>query len=250
LSSSLCCPTLSDYVYFAVAAGRIKRLNGSVANGVTLQSSGFSCVAASLATVLRRWGLECSEGDVAYAARTSFNGTSIPRVPATVSYLGGPINLQAKIIRTDIEELLMLDVPCLLSTMWGRIHHSTALLGMEGDMIAIGEPQMGLVKMNMADFNREWKWNGYAVVIAPDFLHDLDVWDDSRRCLQLLDRLESLGYEGRDEETVKRFQSEHGLEPSGRLDWRTILVIDSLAGPAERPRLSTFFHGTEESSGE
>jgi hypothetical protein len=144
----------------------------------------------------------------------------------------------------------MFDVPCLLSTMWGNIDHSSALLGLKGDLVVVGEPQMGLVRTSKKHFDEKWKWDGYAVVIAPDFLHDFHVMDKSKRCLELWKSLESLGYEKRSKETLREFQSDHHLEPTGRLDWRTILVIDALTGPAERPHLSTYLDPAEEDSEE
>jgi predicted double-glycine peptidase len=238
--------TLADHVYFAVAADRVKSLDGKVLQGVTIQSSGFSCVPCSLATVLRRWGLDYTEGEIAYAVRSSFRGTSRPRVPGAVRKLGASKKLQAKVIRTTWEELRKFDVPCLFSTVWLGVNHCTAIIGLDDENVVAGEPQMGLVRIGTERFHKDWKWDGYAVVVAPDFLHCFSPSDTGERCEQLFESLKSLGYDGRDTETVKRFQREYGLEESGVLNWRTILVIDSLAGPPERPRLSTCAESFEE----
>ncbi len=233
--------TLADQVYFAVAAGKVRSLDGRVRDGVTIQSTGFSCVPASLATVLRLWGLEYTEGEIAYALRSSFRGTSTPKVPGAVSKLGAVRKLQAKVIRTTWEELLKFDVPCLLSTEYGRrLGHCSALIGLDEEWVIAGEPLVGLLRMQRMGYVREWRWEGRAVVIAPDFLHDFSPADHTKRCDQLFESLKSLGYGGRDAETVKQFQAEQGLEASGRLDWRTILVIEALTRPAARPRLSAF----------
>ena len=103
-----------------------------------------------------------------------------------------------------------------------------------------GEPLAGLIVQKREEYEKDWKWDGYAVIVAPDFLHSFGPADTCERCDELFESLKSLGYETREKEIVERFQSEHGLEPTGVLDWRTILVIDSLCGPEDRPRLSGF----------
>lgn len=230
--------TLADHVYFAIAADRVKSLNGKVVQGVTKQSTSFSCVAASLSTVLRCWEFEYTEGEVAYELRTSFRGSSVPRVPGAVRKLGASKKLQAKVFKTTWDELMKFDVPCLLSTEHAFVSHSSALIGLDEETLIAGEPLCGRLRANIETYMKDWKWNGYAVVIAPDFLHSFDPLDDSDRCKSLFAALGELGYGREGGEGVKRFQEEHGLEPTGVLDWRTILVIDALAGPDDRPRLS------------
>lgn len=232
--------TLADGIYLAVAAGKVRSLDGEVVQGVTRQSTEFSCVAASLATVLRRWGFDYTEGEVAYRARTTFLGTSVPKIPGTVRELGAAKKLQAKLIKTTWEELRLFDVPCLLSTGYGGMAHCSALIGLDKEWVVAGEPMAGIFVRREERYTREWNWRGYAVVIAPDFLHEFHPCDTGERCDGLFESLELLGHSGRNEETVKKFQAEHSLEPTGVLDWRTILVVDSLTGPQDRPRLSSF----------
>jgi predicted double-glycine peptidase len=242
--------TLADHAYFAVAGGRLRALQGEVVRGVTLQSTGFSCVPASLATVLRRWGIECSEGEIAYALRTSFRGTSIPRVPGVVAKLGAARKLQAKVIKTTWYDLLLLDVPCLLSTRTSSIEHCSALIGLDGTHVIAGEPLSGIVRLEWEKYMQEWRWNGRAVIIARDFLHSFSPSDSGPRCDKLFEVLGTFGYGNRDKEGVMKFQRDRGLLPTGRLDWRTILVIDSLTGPPSRPRLSRLAELFKEQPGE
>jgi len=242
--------TLADHAYFAVAGGSVRALEGEVVRGVTLQSTGFSCVPASLATVMRRWGVECSEGEIAYALRTSFRGTSIPRVPGVVRKLGAAKKLQAKFVKTTWSDLLLFNVPCLLSTRTFSIEHCSALIGLDGTHVIAGEPLSGIVRLERAKYMQEWRWNGRAVIIAPDFLHSFSPSDSGERCDRLFNALRTLGYVSRDEDTIMTFQRDKGLEPTGRLDWRTILVVDSLTGPPSRPRLSTLAECFKEKPGE
>ena len=63
--------TLANPTYFAIAADEIRRLDYRVVDGVTIQGTHYTCMPASLATVLRQWGLEYTEGEVAHALRTT-----------------------------------------------------------------------------------------------------------------------------------------------------------------------------------
>ena len=98
--------------------------------------------------------------------------------------------------------------------------------------------------MTKRKYQDRWRWTGVAVVIAPDFLHTFDVGAKHPRAVALLDKVQILGYT-RDKAGVSTFQQHHGLEESGMLDWRTILVIDSLTGSPERPRLSAYSRGLQ-----
>jgi hypothetical protein len=167
-----------------------------------------------------------------------------------VARFGAKKKLQARVIKTTWDELLLLDVPCLLSTRTSSIEHCSALIGLDGTHVIAGEPLSGVVRLEREKYMREWRWNGYAVIIAPDFLHSLSTSDSGPRCDKLFEVLGTLGYGNRNKEGVMRFQRDRGLEPSGRLDWRTILVIDSLTGPPSRPRLSVFGESLKEQTGE
>jgi predicted double-glycine peptidase len=239
---------LAEPLYFALKKDYIKGLDLRVVNGVTIQASNFSCVAASLATILRRWGYNYKEGEVAYPLRTTFQGTRIPGIIKVVAALGAEQRLEAKIVRTDFAELQRLNVPAILFMYWGRKQHANALLGIGigigvgGGQVFIGEPLNGLLKMSISAFfqrERLYRWNGKAVIIAPDFLHTIYPGDEGSRAAQLFRGLASLGY-APNYEGIAAFQRQQGLEVLGYIDWKTVLVIDDLTGPPERPRLSTY----------
>ena len=229
--------TLANPVFFAVAADEIKALDYRVVDGVTLQGTHYTCMPASLATILRQWGLEYTEGDVAYALRTSFQGTARLRVPGVVKTLGKEHGLEAKIIDSTWEELRRLNVPAILETYSGDILHASALLGLDAYGVVTGEPLIGRLEMSTSEYAKRWRWSGKAIVIAPDFLHEFAPGDKDFRAKALTEKLEGLGYAG-DFQGVRNFQRQHGLSPSGMLDWRTILVLDSIDAVAGRVKIS------------
>lgn len=229
--------TLANPVFFAVAADEIKALDYRVVDGVTLQGTHYTCMPASLATVLRQWGLEYTEGEVAYALRTSFQGTDRLRVPGVVKTLGKECGLEAKIIDTNWEELRRLNVPAILETYSGNILHASALLGLDATGVVAGEPLKGRVEMSRSEYATRWQWSGKAIVIAPDFLYELAPDEEHFRAKTLTKKLRELGFTG-DTEGVQHFQRQHGLMPSGLLDWRTILVLDSIDAAPGRAKIS------------
>jgi predicted double-glycine peptidase len=230
---------MADAVYFAARGEALKQLNGQIYKGVTAQSTGFTCAPCSMSTVLRRWGIECTEGEGAYAMRTSFRGTTLARAPQAIEKLGASRKLQAKIIYTSFEDLEKFDVPVMLSTYYGRIHHSSALIGLRGEAVAAGEPTDGLLLTDRAAYLRDWRWGGQAVVIAPDFLHEFRADDRSPRAKELFAKLQSIGYAA-GAAGIAQFNSDNGFGDGDRLAWRGILVLDAVGDDPTRPRLSTF----------
>ena len=154
--------TLANPVQFAIAAEEIKALDYRVVDGVTLQGTHYTCMPASLATVFRLWGLEYTEGEVAYALRTSFQGTDRLRVRGVVKTLGKERGLEAKVIDTNWEELSRLNVPAILDTYSGNIPHASALLGLDAEQVTAGEPLKGRIEMTTSEYTKRWRWTGKA----------------------------------------------------------------------------------------
>jgi hypothetical protein len=235
---------LADHGYYALHCLRLYRLDGRVVNGVTLQSKGYSCVPASLATLLRRWGYEITESEAAFALHTTRRrGTDLKEIPRALERLCPGAGMQAILIHTDFEELRRLDVPVLLQGWIAYNPHSTALLGMTDTEVIVGDPISGIVRCTPERWKRTSRWNGDAVLVAPDFLHTFYPGDPDPRAHRLFEALQNLGCTG-DAAWIRAFQDDHGLEPLGCLDWKTILVLDGLTGPPERPRLSHLPHGS------
>lgn len=231
--------TLANPVHFAIVGDEIRALDYRIVDGVTLQGTHYTCMPASLATVFRQWGLEYTEGEVAYALRTSFQGTDRLRVPGAVRALGKRQGLEAKIINTTWEELRQLNVPVVLETFSGNIRHASVLLELGPNQTVIaGEPLSGRIEMSTSQYTERWQWSGQAIVIAPDFLHTLAADDEHPRAKALVRKLRGRGYAG-DIQGVRDFQNQHNLSPTGKLDWRTILVLDSLEAVSGRASISS-----------
>jgi predicted double-glycine peptidase len=230
---------VADAAYFALRGAALRALDGKTHKGVTVQSTGFTCAPCSMTTVLRRWGIENSEGEAAYAMRTSFRGSTLARAPQAIERLGASRNLQAKIVYSTFEELEKYDVPVMLSTYYGKVHHSSALIGLLGEKLAAGEPTEGLILSTREKYMTDWRWRGQAVVIAPDFLYEFQAGDASPRAKDVFAKLIAQGYAA-DAAGIGKFNQDWGFDAGDRLDWRGILVLDARAEDPERPRLSNY----------
>ena len=156
---------LAEPLWFAFEGATLRQLNGATRDGVVIQTEPYTCVPAAVATVLRRWGVEATEGEVAYRLRTAFQGTHPARIPRTVRVLGQEHGLRARILSTTLDELARLDRPAILLGWSGSIRHAVALLELDDTHIAIGDPLSGAARLPRQEFERHFRWSGLAVLI-------------------------------------------------------------------------------------
>ena len=95
--------------YLALKSDYIRGLDFQVVDGVTLQSDYFGCVPSSIATVLRLYHLEYTEGELAYALRTTPMGTDYINIPQVVRRFGAQATLDVEFMRTTLDELRRVD---------------------------------------------------------------------------------------------------------------------------------------------
>ncbi len=157
---------LADPLWFALNARSLRALEGRISEGVTLQSEFYTCMPSALATVLRRWGIEASEGEVAHHMRTTFQGTSPNRVPVAARALGGRLGLDARVLDATLDELARIDRPALLIGKAGSVRHAIALIALDERSVVIGDPLRGLIRVRRAELSRQFEWNGLAIVIT------------------------------------------------------------------------------------
>ena len=152
--------------YMAFHSEYIKNLNKGVKDGVTLQTTTFSCAPSSIATILRTYGLEYTEGELAYALQTTTMGTDDSHIPRVIREFGKPLNLKAEFVNTSLEQLREMKKPAVLFIYAGNMRHATALLGFDDDMVVLGEPYYGIRKINIKDFQEVTRWTRLATVIS------------------------------------------------------------------------------------
>lgn len=225
----------AEPIHLALDGEEIRALHLRVDRGVTVQAAFFTCVPASLATVLRTWGSDYSEGELAYGLRTAFQGTSVARLPYFVEHMPGERRMQAKVVETNFDELAKFDLPAILVGKAGPLRHAVALVSLNADFVEIGDPLKGRLRVLRSELDRSFQWEGQAVIVAPDFLHQIDPTDNSPHAAKLARSLARLGYAA-SRRGVEEFQRRNGLAQTGLFDWRTILVLDAISG-GHRPSL-------------
>lgn len=215
-----------------------------IKDGVVLQRNDRNCAPASAATVLRRWGLEASDGELALLAQTSYYGTPDDRLVEAIRSYGAEAGLDALAIRTTWDELRAIDHPAILGVkLLGSFDHAVALLGLADDGALFGEPLVGrqsFVGSSLVLLS-EWKrWDGKAIVVGRDFVHDLGPGDRDAKLAELRPVLGLTAepvFDAELEQAVRAFQSERGLPVSGRLEPKTILALHALRDRGEIPSL-------------
>lgn len=127
--------------------------------GVCRQTTGYTCVAASMVTMLRARGIPADEAEMARLAHTQTGGgaTDSRAVWALQRKLaGGP--LRPRYARLDAAELAAAPKPCLVQLDWGFfVSHMVPVLEATPQRVVIGDPLSGRREMSMPDFLTRWK---------------------------------------------------------------------------------------------
>ncbi len=156
---------LGESLWLAANAGDIKRLEGRIEDGVTIQSIHYTCVPSSAATVLRRWGVEVAEGEMAYRVRTSFQGTNPAQVIAVIEHAGRNQRITARLASTNLNELMRYDRPAILLGEIGPLRHAVALIGLDEQYVTLGDPLRGRISVERARLASVFQWNGLAILV-------------------------------------------------------------------------------------
>ncbi len=127
--------------------------------GRVRQSTGTTCAAASGAMLLDRYGIEASEGDVAYAAGTSFFGTDQFEL---AQGLGSLASAEGRAAFATYDECVALGRPFIayIRTDFGR--HAILVDEIDAQGVVAVDPQFGgVTNYTRSEFERVW--SGIAV---------------------------------------------------------------------------------------
>jgi predicted double-glycine peptidase len=128
------------------------------ADGVCRQATEYTCVAASLATVLGAHDIAATEAEMARLSYTEVNrGTTDTRAVLALErkLAGRPVRVQYR--RLNYDELRQVPLPCLVPLKWGYfISHMVPLLTISSERVAIGDPLGGPRVLSRVEFEREW----------------------------------------------------------------------------------------------
>ena len=132
-------------------------------DGIVLQTSHFSCVAATVANMAGLCGQAISEKEAAELMRTTRSGTSMAGIRSGLTKLGIPHQTlprsQNLISRIDFPALLLVDHPTA-----GYESHALLYRQPQGDRFELWEPMDGRLLMTEAQIATFWHGRGVTCV--------------------------------------------------------------------------------------
>jgi ABC-type bacteriocin/lantibiotic exporter with double-glycine peptidase domain len=140
---------------YATSLVRWETIRGRVGpDGVCLQTTGFTCAPAALATYLAGRGIEASEQELARLCRTTALGTSDRGMLSALAAKG----LRPRIAVGDASLLERCPLPCLAMVAFASgIDHCVVLTGVGPDRVELVDPLVGAETRARAPFARGFK---------------------------------------------------------------------------------------------
>lgn len=129
------------------------------------QSTDYTCVAASMVTMLRARGIGSEEAEMARLSFTQVGGgaTDSRAMWALEEKLKGT-SLVVRYRNLDVRGLIDAPKPCMVQLDWGYfISHMVPVMSADAENVVIGDPLNGYTKMAAAAFSAKWK--GMAIVL-------------------------------------------------------------------------------------
>jgi predicted double-glycine peptidase len=216
----LVCFTAAEVFFVAPIYPQLS--NNLKPNGIYRQTGDSSCAPAALATLLQRWQMtQATESEVARLAGTSRMGTSMPQVLNAARSLG----FDGTELSPTWEQLRQINRPGILG-VWQivglrKLPHAVALMAMNNDRAIIADPARGkYVQLDRQELARIWRGE-YLPIYRPG--------DDRMTVSTATEYLKKRGYAN-----VRSFQEEMGLNPTGKLDAQTVLMLN---GKLTKPTL-------------
>jgi len=138
-------------------------------DGICRQSNDYTCAPAAAVTALRKLGFAAEEGEIAILAHTSSLTGTEPDVLATElqkRYRTQGLHAEYRVFK-DINELKRAGLTVVVVKFNVLMDHCVAVLGFEGEKIAIGDPLSGLTTLSAEDFASKWQYVGIVLERIP-----------------------------------------------------------------------------------
>lgn len=132
------------------------------ADGICRQSTGYTCVAASLVTMLGAYGIEATETEMARLSYTEVDrGATDSRAVYALEQRLDPHAFDVCYEAMDYDRLLHVGLPCVVPIEWGYFcSHMVPVVAADSDGVTIGDPLTGPRAMKRAAFERVWLGRG------------------------------------------------------------------------------------------
>ncbi|MFA6240954.1 MAG: cysteine peptidase family C39 domain-containing protein [Candidatus Hydrogenedentales bacterium] len=128
-------------------------------DGVCIQSTA-SCGAASVATILKHFGIDATEKEIALECYTYVAGTEN-------WYLARALRRRGLKVTFCIDPPLpeVLPVPCIAGVNMGAAGHFITILEQNGDSYVVGDPLVGRATYSKEDLFREFRFTGFFMAV-------------------------------------------------------------------------------------
>ncbi|MDI6789059.1 MAG: cysteine peptidase family C39 domain-containing protein, partial [Planctomycetota bacterium] len=132
---------------------------------VCIQSTHYTCGAASAVTLLNHYGITTNELEMARLSHTTRRGIRIVPLALAIGRKVSDYGFSTDILKLDWEELKRLNQPCIITTKFGfMVDHVVTVLEIDDkDNVWIGEPLAGRIKKTKEEFLNQWR--GSAIII-------------------------------------------------------------------------------------
>lgn len=133
--------------------------NAPAADGTLQQTSGWTCSPAVAAMLLHHYGVNTTEGEMAYLANTNYLGTDAPSIAHAMSIKGQSHNLNVKIANADYDACLERKEPFLACIHVPRLGgHAILVLKMTKNDLEMVDPRYGhRQRMPRAEIEPQWQ---------------------------------------------------------------------------------------------
>lgn len=137
------------------------QVNESLINrqGVVIQTTGFTCAPASLATVMRLYGKPMTEASASVFVGAGMGGSFDDEITRGAIAVGFP---EAAPWTTTLDAIASEDMPLIISI---RFHdawdmHAVALIGLSSTTVTLADPMGGLRRIPREKFHEHWRGRG------------------------------------------------------------------------------------------
>ncbi|HOZ54409.1 MAG TPA: cysteine peptidase family C39 domain-containing protein, partial [Bacilli bacterium] len=121
---------------------------------IVFQDRVTDCGYASLAMILKYYGIKYNENDLKKRLKTNKDGTSAYNIIMASKYYG----LKAEGYKVDINNLYNQKMPLIVHTIKNDLQHFIVIYNIDktNNIITIADPSNGLIKLSITDFLNIW----------------------------------------------------------------------------------------------
>lgn len=129
---------------------------------ICIQSTDYTCGAASAVTLLKYWGISTTEREMADLTRTRY-AFGVEMIPLTqaIAQKTREENLTVCLITSDWETLKSFNTPCIVNTKWSPlIDHVVVVMKATEDGVTVADPLTGIKYWSRDEFLSKWRGTG------------------------------------------------------------------------------------------